>query len=476
MEWIVHGIVGILGAVLAVWIFGHAAYSWGLVRVRVSVAPARYGDTAIVLTPIGEITARTHRAPVRLTVQLDRLHLGTVRRMAKEIPDASVVLADLEQRACRSIGRYALRLLLLALAGGTLASIVLLRGSGPWHLFSGFAGLAITSLALVATVGTYDRGSFASPRYTGPLAEAPGAVRFARDGLARLSRLRGRMDTIAASLARFYASLGDSGPRVPAQSDLRVLHISDLHNNPVAIDFVERLARHFRVDLIVNTGDVTDYGTEVEEAFIQRLRQLPVPQLLVAGNHDSQTTLRTLDREAEMRVLDGESVVVHGVRFAGWPDPVSKRQGYGRVNPSSEDLDRLRKEIRDEVASLPAPPHVLLVHNHRVAEQLGGAAPVILYGHSHRPSVRRTPRSIFINAGTTGGAGARYFEARNGVPYSAVVLHFSREEPGHLLAADLLQVHGPEGEFVLQRHMLNGTTNRDEHFGPAPPPARAGQP
>jgi len=234
--------------------------------------------------------------------------------------------------------------------------------------------------------------------------------------------------------------------------------------------------RHFRVDLIVNTGDVTDYGTEVEEAFIQRLRQLPVPQLLVAGNHDSQTTLRTLDREAEMRVLDGESVVVHGVRFTGWPDPVSKRQGYGRVNPSSEDLDRLRKEIRDEVASLPAPPHVLLVHNHRVAEQLGGAAPVILYGHSHRPSVRRTPRSIFINAGTTGGAGARYFEARNGVPYSAVVLHFSREEPGHLLAADLLQVHGPEGEFVLQRHMLNGTTNRDEHLGPAPPPARAGQP
>ena len=62
------------------------------------------------------------------------------------------------------------------------------------------------------------------------------------------------------------------------------------------------------------------------------------------------------------------------------------------------------------------------------------------------------------------------------MPYSAVVLHFSREEPGHLLAADLIQVHGPEGEFVLQRHMLNGTTNRDEHFGPAPPPARAGQP
>lgn len=476
MVWGLHGIVGILGAMLAVWIFGRAVYSWGLVRVRVSVAPARYGDTAIVLTPVGEITARTHRAPVRLTVELDRLNLSALTRMARDIPDTGTVLADLEQRARRSTGHYALRLLLLALVGGTLASVVVLRGPGPRHLVSGFSGLAAITLVLAATVGTFDRAGFASPRYTGPLGEAPGAVRFARDGLARLSKLRGRMDTITESLARFYASLGDSGPRVPAESDLRVLHVSDIHNNPVAIDFVQRLAQRFRVDLIVNTGDVTDYGTEVEDALVERLRKLPAPQLFVAGNHDSQTTIRALDRAAEVRVLDGKTAVVRGIRFAGWADPVSKRTGYGSVNPTSEDLEALVKEIREDVAAMPDPPDVLLVHNHRVAEQLGDLAPVILYGHSHRPSVRRTADGVLINAGTTGGAGARYFEARGGVPYSAVVLHFSREKPGHLLAADLLQVRGPEGEFALQRYMLNGATAKEESLAPASPPARVEKP
>jgi len=164
-----------------------------------------------------------------------------------------------------------------------------------------------------------------------------------------------------------------------------------------------------------------------------------------------------LRRAARIQVLDRSATVVDGIRFAGWADPVSTRHGYGDVNPTAEELDALERRIRGDVAGMAHRPDVLLVHNHRVAQRLGGLAPVILYGHDHRPSVRRTPEGIFIDAGTTGGAGARYFEVDGGVPYSAVVLHFSRKHPGHLLAADLLQVRGSEGEFALQRYILNGT-------------------
>ena len=130
-------------------------------RLRRPSALWRHADCA---HPIGEITARTHRAPVRLTVQLDRLHPRHRASDGQEIPTPAIVLADLEQRACRSIGRYAFRLLLLAPAGGTLASLMLLRGSGPRHpLFSRFVGLAATTLVLVATVGTYDRAGLREP-------------------------------------------------------------------------------------------------------------------------------------------------------------------------------------------------------------------------------------------------------------------------------------------------------------------------
>lgn len=456
MEWGLHAVVGVLGALLAVWIFGRAVYSWGPARVRVSVAPAWRGDTTIVLTPVGEITARTHRAPVRLTVELARLNTPVIRAMARELPDANSVVADLERCARRSARGYAARILLLALLGGPLASALLLRGPLLRHAVSGLAGLGAVAILFAVIALTFDRGAFASPRYTGPLAEAPGAVRFARDGLARLNRLRGRMDTITASLARFYASLGDSGPRLPRDTDVRVLHISDLHNNPLAVGFIEKLALRFRVDLIVNTGDLTDYGTEVEEALLEPLRGLPVPQLFISGNHDSRSTLRAVSRIPGVRVLDGEIVETEGIRFLGWGDPVSEREGYGRVDAAPDDLDALEAVIRQKLATLEKPPDVLLVHHHRLAQRLKGLAPVILYGHDHRPAVRRTPQTVFIGAGTTGGAGARYFHAREGVPYSAAILHFSRETPGHLLAADLLHVHGPEGEFALQRYMLNG--------------------
>lgn len=462
MEWGVHAGVGVLGALLAVWIFGHAVYSWGLARVRVSVSPARSGDTVIVLTPVGEITAHTHRAPVRITIELERVDLAAIGAMAREAPDARAVVADLQQRALCSAGNYALRVLILALLGGILASLLVLRGPVTRHGVSGLAGLAATALVLAVTASTFDRSAFASPRYTGPLAEAPGAVRFARDGLARLSRLRGRMDTIVASLARFYASLGRSGPQLPRDTDVRVLHVSDIHNNPFALSLIEQLARRFRVDLIVNTGDLTDYGTSVEEALLQPLGRLPVPQLFVAGNHDSRSTVRALQRIPGVHTLNGTMVQILGIRFIGWADPVSEREGYGSVDPSPDDLQALERRIRDQVAHLPQPPQVILVHNHRLARSLDGLAPVILYGHDHRPAVSRTPVSVLIDAGTTGAAGARYFQVREGVPYSAAILHFSRERPGHLLAADLLQVRGPEGEFALQRYMLNGAASSTE--------------
>ncbi len=462
-----HVAAGVLGALLAVWIFGRASYSWGLIRVGVSVAPAVRGETAIVLTPIGDVTARTHRTPIRLTVELERLNLPALRRAARELPDAQTVMADIERRALRSAANYALRMLALSLAGGILASLLLVRGPFPRHLASGFAGALVMALLFAATARTFDRKAFAGPRYNGPLAEAPGAIRFARDGLARLSRLRGRMDGIAANLARFYASLDEAGPRMPGENDIRVLHVSDIHNNPLAVDLVAQLARRFRADLVVNTGDLTDYGTEAEEAVLQPLRGLSMRQLFVAGNHDSRTTMRALSRIPDARVLDGQTAVIEGVRFLGFADPVSRRAGYGNVDPSAEDLDALEREIRRTVAGLSAPPDVLLVHNHRVAERLGGVAPVILYGHSHRASIRRIGGTVFINAGTTGAAGARYFQAPNGVPYSAVVLHFSREHRGHLLAADVLHMRGAEGEFTLQRHMLNGTVaTPEEAAGP----------
>ena len=45
------------------------------------------------------------------------------------------------------------------------------------------------------------------------------------------------------------------------ESVVRVLHVSDIHNNPVAFDFMEQIINNFNVDFVIDTGDITDYGT-----------------------------------------------------------------------------------------------------------------------------------------------------------------------------------------------------------------------
>ena len=102
------------------------------------------------------------------------------------------------------------------------------------------------------------------------------------------------MDTIAASLARFSASLGDSGPGCPPRPTY-ACSISAIPQQPGRDRFRGAPSAHFQVDLIVNTGDITDYGTGVKEAFIQRLRQ---PTGIQPGRWQPRFAdhLRTLDQ------------------------------------------------------------------------------------------------------------------------------------------------------------------------------------
>ena len=75
-------------------------------------------------------------------------------------------------------------------------------------------------------------------------------------------------------------------------------------------------------DVLVLCGDLTDRGTEEEARLLARdLAVVGVPIVAVLGNHDLESgqgaRVSQILSEAGVHVLDGESVEVHGVGFAG---------------------------------------------------------------------------------------------------------------------------------------------------------------
>ncbi|KKM10241.1 hypothetical protein SY88_14315 [Clostridiales bacterium PH28_bin88] len=79
------------------------------------------------------------------------------------------------------------------------------------------------------------------------------------------------------------------------------------------MDLVGRIVTLFPVDAIVDTGDLTDYGTPLEALLVKRLGSIAVPYLFVPGNHDSPAVIQELEQLPNVKVLQEDPVYIKGL-------------------------------------------------------------------------------------------------------------------------------------------------------------------
>ena len=53
-------------------------------------------------------------------------------------------------------------------------------------------------------------------------------------------------------------------------------------------------------DLIIDTGDLTDWGTPLEAEIITRIEELAIPYLFAAGNHEAPDVLARLGQTSNV--------------------------------------------------------------------------------------------------------------------------------------------------------------------------------
>lgn len=418
-------------------------------RVELSAALAGSGQTTVELPPLGRIHADTHRAPLAVRARVLSVDVEATQSAIQGREPLDALQADITEDLPGAFTAWVRHTLLFAAGTGAVAGL-LLPGRGRWHAIPGaVGGVGAVAILLVATWAPYDLDAFSEPTLEGELVRAPGLIQAAERNLGDLETIRSRVDTLSDRLAELYAASVDELPSEHADQ-VSILHVSDIHLNPLAAELVVDLARDFAVDAVIDTGDVTTFGLSAEARIGEILGRTPVPYLLVPGNHDSIASRTELDALPNITVVDGTVVTVEGVRILGVADPTftaSNEVGTSEANERKRELaDAVRRLVEREE------PDVLAVHDARQAEAAVGSVPLVIAGHTHERSAAEKDGTRVLTVGSTGATGLGAFTVETDLTYEAQILRFV---DGRLVAVDYLSVVGIGGGFVLDRTLID---------------------
>ncbi|MFZ5648621.1 MAG: metallophosphoesterase family protein [Bacillota bacterium] len=448
-------ISALLGALIFLGILGQQSFRVEALQVRLNIDPALSGYTVVDIPPLAAVMAKTHSTPLRITVRLERIDLQSAQKMLNGSKDPAGLMNRVTGELKTAAALFTLKALLISAAGGAFGVFLWRRRPGPVHVYGALAASTSVGLLFLLTFATYDVNKFKNPEFDGTLRVAPWVISVAGQTLDKIDTLNNKMGMIADNVHQLFNQIDEL--QVYGESregQVKVLHVSDIHNNPAALGYVQRIADLFKVDMIIDTGDITDYGTPLESMVLERLSGLKVPYLFVPGNHDSPETVKKMRSIRGVTVLDGKTVTVNGLRIMGIPDPSSASSD---IEPPSLDMIPVyAQESEKALQAQPVQPDILALHNHRIAQRLAGKAPVIIYGHDHKLAVEEKEGSTMIDAGSSGAAGLRRLQGDR-TPYSVVIQYYAPVGGKmKLQAADTITVKNLSSGFHVERHIFNG--------------------
>lgn len=220
---------------------------------------------------------------------------------------------------------------------------------------------AVVVVGVIAAYGvlSYNPRWVDRSRLTGTLA----AVQLLPDQLGQYYQRGNKVFDVLGSVVGLQSALqaGIEAQRTP-DTALQIMFISDMHletNYPL----VAQYAKSYGVNLIVNTGDESEFGTRTElvPAYVDAIAALTktVPMIWLAGNHDSPEVEGVMSSIPGVSVLgdktatgDGYHVSASqteafGLTIAGVPDP----RVYGASGPygsnDSPVTDPLERKAMD---------------------------------------------------------------------------------------------------------------------------------
>ncbi|MFD2089977.1 metallophosphoesterase [Blastococcus deserti] len=453
-RWALRVVIALTGALVAVLLFGRISAPVGPFDATLAFRPTG-GGASVGVPPLGSLSVDVYDGPLRLDIDLQRVDQERARALATDPVRLAGVVGQVTADLRSAVVRLTWTTAALALAGAALTSLVITR-----RRREPLIAVGVTAAVLVGTAGlgaaTWRPQALSQPTYTGLLVNATSLIGSAEDIAARFDAYRASLEDLVGNVGTLYSALS----RLPAPDTdgetVAFLHVSDIHLNPAGFDLVRQVVEQFPVDAVLDTGDLTDWGSEPENRLITTVGELDVPYVFIRGNHDSATTAALVAAQPNATVLDDSTVTVAGIEIAGTPDPrFTPDKTTGDDDASEDVLFQSGEELAAVVAELPAPPAVTMVHDPLQARPLDGEVPLVLAGHTHERRVGRFDEgTLLMVQGSTGGAGLRGLEGEYPEPLTCTVLYLDAET-GQLQAYDEITLGGlGETEVTIQRRTV----------------------
>lgn len=443
-----------LGALLLVNIFSAANFTYGPFLVQLSTSWLSEGETQLHFPPVGRVFFKTHLLPVKLQLTLLSIDLQTLEEWMGEIADRERLKDELKSQALTWLRIFVLRVLGLAALGGGLA-LLAWRRQVSWFARGSLLGLIIALAIILFIYFSFNVEALQHPHYVGMLEAAPWIVGLVENGLQNLDNLGQELKVIAGNLDILFSQAARLEDWRNIKDEIVVLHISDIHNNLVALEFVKEIVDRFPVDMIVDTGDISDYGTALELELTGSISAWGLPYVYIPGNHDSPAIISRMQEFPNVILLKGGSVNLEGIVITGMMDPAAMTRD---IAPASGSLTlEYQEKLTALVDSLATKPQIVAVHNRLIAQPLFGKVPLIIHGHDHAIRMDIINGTVIVDAGTSGAAGIRGFTTEEDIPYGLALLRFGVDETGARLlrAVDLIKVYNREKGFIIERRIIN---------------------
>lgn len=406
------------------------------------------GRTVLVVPPLGTVAASTHPTPITLNLSLAQINFSALGRGLISEPRRAGLTRDIEGDLRAMARAAAIELLVGAVLLGALAGALIPHRRVETIVWGACGGVACIALLLGLTALTFDVEGFEQPRFSGALTRAPQVIDAVNRRLGSFDELQSRYETAAERLSDLLAVVAEPS-RDPHAGTIAILHVSDIHSNPLGAEVAGQLARRFEVDAVIDTGDLTSFGEPVEARIGALVDDIKVPYLFVPGNHDSLENRRALARVSNLTLLDGDTAEVRGVDILGWGDPT-----FTATNRISTEQGNAAREAEGAVVAAAVQrlqPEVLAVHDVRMAAESVGEVPLVLAGHTHERSMSESEGTRTLVVGSTGATGLGSFTVEADMSYEAEVLYF---RAGVAVAVDYVRFEGLSGDFTVERTTL----------------------
>ncbi len=308
------------GIVAGTYAGGHIGTDIGPFRAELKLSPSLSGGTTVDIPPLGALLLDSHDGPAYLTVEVGALDQGRTEALIDD--PASISRAS--QSAVQDVRDGVMRLGLRTLASAVLATLILAAlvfRDVRRTAWAGGMALVITAGSLGVAASTLRPQAIEEPRYEGLLVNAPAIVGDARRIANDYTKYAEQLQRLVGNVSKLYTTVSALPVVQPSPGTTRVLHVSDMHLNPTGWQLIRTVVEQFGIDVVIDTGDMTDWGSEPEASFVGSIGLLKKPYVFIRGNHDSPRTAAAVAQQPNAIVLNNSITTVAGLTIAGIGDP-----------------------------------------------------------------------------------------------------------------------------------------------------------